>query len=54
MPWPQALADPRRGAADGGELRQAGAVAAPIETIENLWQNGRPNFEDGDEANALP
>ena len=36
MPWPQALADPRRGAADGGELRQAAAVAAPIKTIENL------------------
>ena len=30
MPWPQARADPRRCAADGGELRQAAEVAATV------------------------
>jgi hypothetical protein len=27
--------------------------ASSIKTIESLWQNDRPNFEDGEEANAL-
>ena len=34
MPWPQALADPRRGAAARGELRQAVGAAAAADAIQ--------------------
>jgi len=37
-----------------GEIVSQSLQASPIKTIESLWQNGRPNFEDGEEANALP
>jgi len=36
-----------------GEIVSPSLQASPIKTIESLWPNGLPNFEDGKEANAF-
>lgn len=36
-----------------GEIVSPSLQASPIKTIESLWPNGLPTFEDGNEANAF-
>jgi len=36
-----------------GEIVSPSLQASPIKTIESLWPNGLPNFEDRKEANAF-
>jgi hypothetical protein len=36
-----------------GEIVSPSLQASPIKTIESLWLNGLPTFEDGNEANAF-
>lgn len=36
-----------------GEIVSPSLQASPIKTIENLWPNGLPTFDDGGEANAF-
>jgi hypothetical protein len=36
-----------------GEIVSPSLQASPIKTIESLWRNGLPTFNNGDEANAF-
>jgi hypothetical protein len=36
-----------------GEIISPSLQASPIKTIESLWPDGLPTFDDGKEANAF-